>query len=212
MGVDQRVFRFIKTVSQLLAAVALAVTSLAAHSTLAGRDINGSPVAATAATAVFEYDTDLNITWLRDWNANGLMDWDTAMIWASTLTVGTYSGWRLPKRDPSCGSNYSCTGSEMGYLWYTELGNSASGPPTNTAPFINIQSNVYWTGTEYEPDLSEAWRFGILSGQFAWKKADPLYAVAVRPGDVGAVPEPGGLAMLLAALGALAVARRRRPH
>ena len=38
-----------------------------------------------------------------------------------------------------------------------------------------------------------------------------FYAVAVRPGDVAvAVPEPGTLGLMLAALGAGAVVRRRR--
>ena len=39
-----------------------------------------------------------------------------------------------------------------------------------------------------------------------------LYAVAVRPGDVAAVPEPGSLVIVLTGLGVLAATRRRRRH
>ena len=45
------------------------------------------------------YDTDLNITWLANGNANGLMDWWQANDWASGLTVDGVSGWRLPITD-----------------------------------------------------------------------------------------------------------------
>jgi len=47
------------------------------------------------------------------------------------------------------------------------------------------------------------------------KNSDLYAVVAVRPGDVlaaQAVPEPGTLALLLAAVGVGAVVRRRRAH
>ncbi len=80
------------------------------------------------------YDADLDITWLSDANyaqttgydADGLMDWDRAMPWAANLSYGGYDDWRLPTAlnqngtGPCFGVN--CTGSEMGHLFYTELG------------------------------------------------------------------------------------------
>jgi hypothetical protein len=42
------------------------------------------------------YDTELNVTWLRNANANGTMNWKAAQVWASNLVVGGFSGWRLP--------------------------------------------------------------------------------------------------------------------
>ena len=40
------------------------------------------------------YDTDLDITW---YNPNvSAMNWDQAMAWAESLTVGGVTGWRLP--------------------------------------------------------------------------------------------------------------------
>ena len=91
--------------------------SSTAQANLLGRDINGNPVAANDPSAVFEYDTDLNITWLRDWNASGHVTWDAAMAWASTLVVGSYGGWRLPTMvdtgAPGC--DYSNDGTDCGY-------------------------------------------------------------------------------------------------
>ena len=93
-------------------AFALGAASWAAQASplaLEGRDINGNPVAASNASAVFEYDPNLNITWLRDWNVNGLQDWGTQGAWAAGLTVGTFSGWRLPtttQPDATCSSQF----------------------------------------------------------------------------------------------------------
>jgi hypothetical protein len=180
--------RIVKGLSGLLAAAALTV-SVSAQAALLGRTITGAPVAANDASAVFIYDDDQNLTWLRDWNyaqtsgfdADGLMAWGpattagTAMNWAANLTVGTFSGWRLPTTNTGPSSNctssfnpgggfpeqyfgFNCTGSEMGHIWYTELGNVA-GSLTNTGPFLNLQSLVYWSGTEYAPSSAGAWYF-----------------------------------------------------
>jgi hypothetical protein len=75
------------------------------------------------------------------------MDWNAANIWASNLTVGSFSGWTLPSitdtGTPGCDSaivgtdcGYNVYGygtnspqaatlSPMAYLWYEELGNKA---------------------------------------------------------------------------------------
>jgi hypothetical protein len=178
---------------------------------------------------VFEYDANLNLTWLRNWNVNGPMNWATALNWAATLTVGAFSGWALPTidtGDTSCSANFNfgglypnqyfgfnCTGSAMGYLYYTELGNPAGGPLSNTGPFQNLQSDTYWSATEFAPSPDLAWIFLNNTGTQSWgDKSQAFYAVAVRPGDVAAaVPEPQTLALVLLALGAGVVTRRRRP-
>jgi putative intracellular protease/amidase len=72
------------------------------ETTLLGRDIYGNAVTqrdsnGLDSSAVFLYDTVLDVTWLRDANyANGTMRWDAANTWASNLTVGEDDGWRLP--------------------------------------------------------------------------------------------------------------------
>lgn len=80
--------------------------------------------------------------------------------------------WRLPttlQPDPTCddqgggdGYGYNCTGSEIGHLWYVELGNTAGVPMSNTGGFQNLQPSVYWSATEVAqiPDLA-AWVFAI---------------------------------------------------
>lgn len=112
------------------------------------------------------YDTDLNITWLQDANyamtsgydADGLMNWNEAMTWASSLYYGGYDDWRLP-------THLTVATSELIHLRRAELGSEA--PVGSTwGPFINVQYGPfagdigYWTGTEgsYEGDTTRAWR------------------------------------------------------
>ena len=90
---------------------------------LKGRDINGNPVAADAADAVFEYDPNLGITWLRDWNVSGEKDWSTQVAWAAGLTVGSFGGWSLPSitdTGSSDGDFSYAGGTDCGYNADTE--------------------------------------------------------------------------------------------
>ncbi len=191
----------------VLAAAALSGT---AQATLQGRDLNGD----TFVDAF--YDTDLNITWRRNANVNGAMTWANAVTWAENSSFGGYTDWRLPTSDDTCplvDPQYNCTGSEMGHLWYVELGNLAGDVTPNVGNFVNMQLYAYWSGTTYAPDSSQAWGFNIDQGdQFFGGKENRLFAMAVRPGDVtAAVPEPSTYALMLVGLGALGfVARRRR--
>ena len=75
---------------------------------------------------------------------------------------------------------------------------------------------MYWSGLEVRSDYISvgpgiAWAFATASGQqAAYSNDSELYAWAVRPGDVSAVPEVNTYAMLLAGLGLVHVAARRR--
>jgi len=67
-----------------------------------GSAAQASLISRLGGTAV--YDTDLDITWLADANANGLMTWANANTWAANLMVGGFTDWRLPTALNSDGS------------------------------------------------------------------------------------------------------------
>lgn len=209
--------------------IAASLISGAAHATLMGRDLNGS-----AGSFEAYYDTDLDITWLANANVNGPMTWAAANTWAANLSltdgVNTYDNWRLPttlQPDSSCGSQFvgvsfgfNCTGSEMGHLFYSELGGTAglsilTSTDPDLAKFTNLQARLYWSAAEFAPDTGLAWYFHFGNGyQGADYKYNGFYALAVSPGDVAAannnpVPEPQTLALVGLGLLGLAVARRR---
>lgn len=186
------------------------------------------------------YDTDFDITWLYDANyaktsgydSDGLMTWAQATAWADQLSYGGYDDWRLPTALNQDGTGpdgwyndaYNKNSSEMGHLFYDELGGVAnSSIYTSTDPdialFINIQgclvdsgdsynSEPYWTST-YLSSWDRYWYFAFSNGsQWARWPSSEIYAWAVRDGDVAPVPEPA--TMLLLGSGLLGIAGIRR--
>ncbi len=80
-------------------------------------------------------------------------------------------------------------------------------------PFTNLQSYTYWSGTEYAPITDDAWSFNFSNAnQYRHNKNGynrNYYALAVRDGDVAAVPVPAALWLFGSALGLLGLMRRK---
>lgn len=158
------------------------------ESTLKARDINGNAVALGDASTAFFYDTALNITWLADMNyaktsghdADGLMNWSTSVTWANTLTIGSFSGWRLPTMvdtgtagcnlsydgGTDCGHNVqtkdgSTVYSEMAHLYYVTLGNLAYCAPGGNTPNTCEGAQAGW-------GLSNTAWFQSMQSNFYW--------------------------------------------
>lgn len=138
-------------------------------------------------------DTVTNLIWLQNWNVNGAQDWATQNAWAQNLVFAGSSDWVLPST-----LDYVTLFADVGDL-------------TNPAlPFTQVQANFYWTATEVVPGgLAESFgpARGLLGISF---EAFLLRVVAVHPDVVTAtVPAPPTLALVMVALGAALVVRKR---
>lgn len=164
-------------------------------------------------------------TWANNLVYGGFSDWRLPTLNPADTTCSNFFNPGDPFPNQYFGTG--CTGGELSGLFVTDLGNKpfesvlnqtgdTAEQIANLALFSNVQSVSYWSGTEVAPDPFSAWLFTANGGdQGNFDKYRALYALAVRPGDVRdaqAVPEPGTLALLLAAVGVGAVVRRRRAH
>lgn len=202
------------------AAVVLLSIVTSANAALVSR-LNGQAV----------YDTDLNVTWLANanhaatnsfgvggtnWTQPGMMNWYTAQSWIAAMNADGGSGylgfndWRLPTAEYPINSfpcsGYNCTDSEMGHLYYSELGGvgypttlASSGDP-DLALFSNIQNDWYWTSTPTSTKyVVFEFNYGGSSKAFP-DGTQPAFAWAVRTGDVAVVPIPATIWLFVSGL------------
>jgi hypothetical protein len=153
---------------------------------------------------------------MYDWtfSNSATTDWG----YARTTTDCTDGGWRDISNTPV---------SEMGHMYYVNLGNLGLVTPnddnpssvseqhgwglSNTGPFSNVQSNPYWSGTQI--NSTEAGWFNFDTGaQNKNFKVAGMFAWAVRSGDVPAVvPVPAAVWLFCSGLlGLIGVARGKK--
>ena len=210
--------------SRLLGALSACVFMLMSTATSAALVDNGNGLI---------YDDVLKITWAQPDNAR---NWDAANTWASGLTLGGVSGWRLPyisvaegagpftgtPVDCSTASESACRDNELGYMYYHNLGGIRNeeilinNDDPDLALFSTLRSYGYWSGTEFESSvdlfLDNAWLLDFDGGRsFTNGKIVPYYSWAVHPGNVGAVPVPAAIYLFGSGLlGLIGIARRKK--
>jgi hypothetical protein len=170
-------------------------------------------------------DWNAAVAWADQLDINGYVDWrlpDVSPTNGSTFDyVGSYDG------HTDAGWNIKNPSSELAYMFYVNLGNEGGTTTTGAltscgnsslcltqpGPFVNLTPGY---GSWYEEVFRGygypgfAWAFDSSGYQGGAFQTVFRYAWAVHPGDVGAVPEVDTWAMLLAGLGLVGVAVRRR--
>jgi len=163
------------------------------------------------------YDTVRNVTWLANANLaatqsfgvtginrDGSMSWETAQAWIAAMNAANYLGsnrWSLPatqlpddgctQRPKSAAFGYGCTGSQMGNLFYIELGGERGSTielqhNASYSLFKNFQPYLYWSSTEWTRVANSAFSFSFGNGfQGTNVYVNDMYAMAVAPGRVG---------------------------
>lgn len=210
----------------------------------------------TIGTATYN-GSDYNLIWDNDNNGSSVVwldysntpnQWANQVAWADGLNnygVLSYklqkgysvdfgaNNWRLPTtvdEGSPWNYNYNITNSEMGHLFYTELGNKGYdgvwNPQTrewglvNVASFANLKDSAYWTGTENAVNSGYyAWEFSMDYGyQLGGGLNSAIFAIALRTGQVTyappitstPTPEPSTLFLMATGLTGLVGSRIRR--
>lgn len=132
--------------------------------------------------------------------------------------------------DGTTTAGHNITSSEMGHLYYEELGNvsrtgidgsypQANAGLENTGDFENLDGSanaIYYSGTDYADRENQCWSFNMGTGY-----QNPTYTfegyglngLAIRSGQISAVPVPGAVWLLGSGLlGFAGVSRRKQQY
>lgn len=193
-----------------------------------------------------------NLVWDDDNNGNSVVwldytntpeTWGNQNAWAAGLNL-TYnidsayniswddSAWRLPSTvdgnniygyDGTTPMGFNITTSEMGHLFYYELGNlgqydtsgnyQAGSGLRNTGDFENLMASWFWSGTENGFYPGYSWKFKIGQGAQSIQVSDTYFAngIAIRTAQVTtAVPLPCAALLLGSGLAGLLGLRRKK--
>ncbi len=114
-------------------------------------------------------DADVCLMWAQDANlAGNHLTIAQADTFADGQILAGHDNWRVPDAQNFDGSGPCvtvgggegpCTESELGHLYYTELGNAEGGPLSNTGPFVNMTPDFYWSKA-----TSGSYEFSFLNG------------------------------------------------
>ena len=142
------------------------------------------------------YDVDRDITWLRDTTHSGKLTYEQALDYVGMMNNNRPLGgrhWRLPKLDSTTNCfEGNCRESELGHLYYEELGNEGDvlngGGLINRGPFANLDDERYWfENRSYD---NSAYVFNFFNGfQTTQNVAATAYAWLVHDGDLVPVAE-----------------------
>ena len=116
-------------------------------------------------------DKETGLVWAKDANiAGGTKTWLDAIIYCRNISIADRKGWRLPTVD------------ELASL--IDLTQSDPALPAGH-PFINVQSNVYWSSSTNEGDNTSAWVVVMSDGTASnyYDKAFNEYVWPVRSGQ-----------------------------